>query len=233
MLPRCVHDASATPKVVSMKIGRDNKTALSKRDPQSVTPHNAVECYYVYASVGTPPQTVQLQIDSGSSGVWMVGSDAYQACSPYCQGGDYNRSQSSTYSLLAEGDFEITCVTPGLYVTGDYFSNVIALGEQSMQNLTMGVANASAAMSTGILGIGFDTEEAAVAGNGGQPYANIDVMVAQGLIQTRAYRLYLHDLDANTGAILFGGIDTEKYVDDLAILDMVWTNTLDWWTLPL
>ena len=32
-----------------------------------------------------------------------------------------------------------------------------------------------------------------------------------GLIETAAYSLYLNDLDASTGEILFGGVDTDKY----------------------
>ena len=31
------------------------------------------------------------------------------------------------------------------------------------------------------------------------------------IINTVAYSLWLNDLDASTGSILFGGIDTEKY----------------------
>lgn len=36
-------------------------------------------------------------------------------------------------------------------------------------------------------------------------------MVAEGLIQSNAYSLWLNDLDANKGNILFGGVDAEKY----------------------
>lgn len=40
-------------------------------------------------------------------------------------------------------------------------------------------------------------------------------MVDNGLIKSNAYSLWLNDLDANIGSILFGGVDTEKYVGDL------------------
>ena len=33
----------------------------------------------------------------------------------------------------------------------------------------------------------------------------------QGYIQSRAYSLWLNDIDADTGEILFGGVDTSKY----------------------
>lgn len=36
-------------------------------------------------------------------------------------------------------------------------------------------------------------------------------MVEQGYIQSRAYSLWLNDLEAETGEILFGGVDTKKF----------------------
>lgn len=43
-------------------------------------------------------------------------------------------------------------------------------------------------------------------------------MVDGGLIQSSAYSLWLNDLDANQGSILFGGVDTAKYHGDLETL---------------
>jgi len=66
--------------------------------------------------------------------------------------------------------------------------------------------------SEGILGIGYNRNEVQVEWLGKDPYPNIvDLMVAQGYIQSRAYSLWLNDLGSNTGEILFGGIDTSKY----------------------
>lgn len=58
----------------------------------------------------------------------------------------------------------------------------------------MAVADETQNVPTGIMGIGFDTDESIV-GEGGQPYQNfIDAMVDQGIIQTRAYSVWLNDL---------------------------------------
>jgi len=43
----------------------------------------------------------------------------------------------------------------------------------------------------------------------------IDKMVDDSLVSARAYSLWLNDLEANTGSILFGAVDTEKYQGDL------------------
>ena len=58
----------------------------------------------------------------------------------------------------------------------------------------MAVADRAEYVPTGIMGIGFDTDESIVA-EGSQPYHNfIDAMVDQGIIQTRAYSVWLNDL---------------------------------------
>ena len=43
-------------------------------------------------------------------------------------------------------------------------------------------------------------------------------LLADGVIQSNAFSLWLNDLDASTGSILFGGIDTEKFEGTLATL---------------
>src|SRR5208282_278258 len=61
---------------------------------------------------------------------------------------------------------------------------------------------------------------------GDQPYPNlVDKMVAQNLIQSRAYSLYLDDQDASTGIILFGGVDTDKFYGPLATFPINVDNT--------
>ncbi|KAK5123835.1 hypothetical protein LTR85_002471 [Meristemomyces frigidus] len=217
----CAPNVLANPKVVSMRLGRRERPTIRKRDPQAVTLGNVLTLYYVNATVGTPGQVVALDIDTGSSDVWMFGPDVYQSCAQ-CLGGSYDPSQSRSYSLIAAGAFSIQYVTPGSGVTGDYFADVFTLGGMTMQNLTMAVATDAAAVRTGIMGIGFDTDESIVQNDGTQAYPNIiDVMVQQQLINSRAYSLYLDDLaEANTGAVIFGGYDTEKYTGDLTILDI-------------
>ena len=84
----------------------------------------------------------------------------------------------------------------------------------------MAVATQAAYVPTGIMGIGFDTDESS-ATNNGVTYPNIvDEMVNQKLINTRAYSLWLDDLEADTGTVLFGGYDSDKYTGDLVALEI-------------
>lgn len=69
------------------------------------------------------------------------------------------------------------------------------------------------------MGVGYDTNEATAGIQGGKKYPNIiDELVDQKLINIEAYSLYLDDLNASTGSILFGGIDTAKYTGSLVTI---------------
>lgn len=79
-------------------------------------------------------------------------------------------------------------------------------------------------MVEGVLGIGYTTNEAQIAANG-RSYANLpQAMVDDGLINTVAYSLWLNDLDANTGSILFGGVNSDKYTGELETLPIQSVN---------
>lgn len=68
----------------------------------------------------------------------------------------------------------------------------------------------------GLVGVGYYLNVAAR-----RPYANLPiVMLDEGYIATNAYSLWLNDLDASTGNILFGGIDTDKYEGDLTRINV-------------
>ena len=73
----------------------------------------------------------------------------------------------------------------------------------------------------GIAGVGFASDEA-IAGQSGQTYPNFpQVLKSSGSIKTQAYSLWLNDVKASTGSILFGGVDTAKYHGDLTVLPVL------------
>lgn len=77
----------------------------------------------------------------------------------------------------------------------------------------------------GVLGIGYPINEALVLRYRVAPYANLPrAMVENGLINTMAYSLWLNDLDANTGLILFGGVNTGKFHGKLHTLPIIPRN---------
>lgn len=71
----------------------------------------------------------------------------------------------------------------------------------------------------GIAGIAYSSSEALVVFNGLKQYPNlVESMVKASLITTEAYSLWLDDVDATTGSLLFGGIDTAKFTGSLTSL---------------
>jgi len=91
-----VHTAAEVPRVVRMQTSILEGNRLGKRDSHSVILGNAVRLYYVNASVGTPYQKVALQIDTGSSDVWMFGPGSCHTETSYCLGGS-----CKSHSLMA------------------------------------------------------------------------------------------------------------------------------------
>lgn len=133
--------------------------------------------------------------------------------------GTYDANSSSTYKYV-NSDFSIHYAdTTG--ASGDYVSDTFNMGGVSVKRLQFGVGYASNS-SEGVMGIGYPSLEVAVQVQGDQPYPNIpQAMANQGLIQSPAYSLWLDDLNAATGEILFGGVDTNKYHGSLATLPIV------------
>ncbi|KAI0976918.1 aspartic peptidase domain-containing protein [Xylaria arbuscula] len=67
----------------------------------------------------------------------------------------------------------------------------------------------------GLVGVGYALNEASISATQ-EIYDNLPIMMRnEGHINTVAYSLWLNDLDASKGNILFGGIDTDKYTGDL------------------
>ncbi|KAJ4420931.1 hypothetical protein N0V85_000399 [Neurospora sp. IMI 360204] len=173
--------------------------------------------YFATCEMGTPGQKVTLQLDTGSSDVWVPESSA-SVChqDAGCDLGSFDPSKSQTYTVVGEGEFDISYVD-GSSSKGDYFTDVFKIGGATVTNLTMGLG-AKTDIAYGLVGVGYAINEAIV-GNShslNSQYPNLPVsMVDDGLINTIAYSLWLNDLDSSQGQILFGGIDTKKYKGDL------------------
>ena len=106
----------------------------------------------------------------------------------------------------------------GSGASGDYVTDTFTIGGTSLSKLQFGIGYTSSS-SEGILGIGYQINEVQVGRAGKAAYNNLPAqLVADGVIQSNAFSLWLNDLDASTGSILFGGIDTEKFEGTLATL---------------
>ncbi|KAK5632741.1 hypothetical protein RRF57_008455 [Xylaria bambusicola] len=120
--------------------------------------------------------------------------------------------KSSTIDVLND-NFEIAYVD-GSGSRGDYITETFGIGNIQLQNVTMGLG-LDTDIAYGLVGVGYALNEASVSQTR-QIYDNLPVVMRnEGHIKTTAYSLWLNDLDASKGNILFGGIDTEKYTGNL------------------
>ncbi|CRG88730.1 aspartic-type endopeptidase (OpsB), putative [Talaromyces islandicus] len=200
------------PDPVSRDLKRRSTTVL-----ESLT--NEETLYFCNVTLGTPAQSVRLTLDTGSSDLW-----CNTPSSSLCSGkgnscgvsGTYDANSSSTYEYVSS-DFNISYVD-GSGAAGDYVTDTVSIGGATLKSFQFGIGYSSAS-SEGVLGIGYPANEAQVSRSRKSSYANLPkAMVDGGLINSNAYSLWLNDLDANTGSILFGGVDSDKYIGDLETL---------------
>ncbi|KAK3987776.1 mitochondrial elongation factor g 1-like protein [Cladorrhinum sp. PSN332] len=190
-----------------------------------ITNEEARGGYFATCRLGTPAQNLVLQLDTGSSDIWVPDSRA-KVCTANgtegCALGSFDPSQSSTFNVVGDDEFDINYVD-GSSSKGDYFTDVFEMGGATLQNMTMGLGQQTD-ITYGLVGVGYAVNEAIVGTTQSlsSVYPNLPVnMVNEDLINTVAYSLWLNDLDSSSGSILFGGIDTEKYVGDLTRIDIL------------
>ncbi|KAJ4304102.1 hypothetical protein N0V88_001712 [Collariella sp. IMI 366227] len=200
---------------------------MRKRGAVSADLDNEETLYFINATIGTPAKPVLLHLDTGSSDLWVnTPTSAFCTSSndPCKYTGTYSANSSSTYEYV--GSYFNISYVDGSRASGDYVSDTFTIGEQTIDRLQFGIGYSSS-NSQGILGIGYPINEVQVSRAKLKPYNNLPAqMVASNLIQSQAYSLWLNDIDSNTGTILFGGIDAEKFDPPLQILPVESTSRI-------
>lgn len=180
---------------------------------------------YFYATdleIGTPPQKITVLLDTGSNELW-VNPDCEQASSireyNMChEMGQYVPDDSTTPPIgpfgretLRYGDAS----DPSTHTSATirYYADTFTFGDAKLENQTFGVLIESDGIAQGILGLapdtrgGFDNDD---------PYRLLlTSMAVEGLINSRVYALDLRHSDADEGAVIYGGIDRNKFVGKL------------------
>jgi len=184
---------------------------------------NQVYFYTVDVSIGTPGQAIQMQIVTGSTDTYVFNGSSpicTQAGSS-CPSASYNFQNSSTFHQIGL-PFNLTFGN-GLDVAGSYITDSLEIGGVSVHGLQMGlVTNGTAGVAnTAQLGLGWPVDEAICTSPSCTPYPTfLDDLVAQDVIASRTYSIWLNDENAPSGTILFGGIDGSKYRAPLSTFPM-------------
>jgi Eukaryotic aspartyl protease len=208
-------------------VDRDRRRLRKRQQTVEQTLDNQDTLYFANLTLGTPPQSLRLHIDTGSSDLWVNVPDSSLCSAAFrpgysgCDGGTYDSGASSTQQVV-NNEFNISYVD-GSSAVGQYVSDTLNFGGVTIQNFQFGLGQTSSSQE-GVLGIGYAINEVQVNRAGLQPYPNLPVaLVDGGHIQSNAYSLWLNDLDASTGTILFGGVNTAKYQGDLATMPVIQT----------
>lgn len=189
------------------------------------TNHCQETLYFINASVGTPEQDFRLHLDTGSSDLWVNTPDSdfcSQKKNPCAASGTYNANSSSTYEYV--GSYFNISYVDGSSASGDYVTDTIHIAGQTIKDFQFGVGYQSSSQQS-ILGIGYPSNEVQVARAGLKAYDNLPAkMAADGIISSNAYSLWLNDLDASTGRVLFGGVDRAQFEGTLTSIPIEKTN---------
>ena len=124
-------------------------------------------------------------------------------------------SESSTFNVVQRNGFSIEYLD-GSTASGDFVTDAFEIADVTLDDFQFGLAD-STVTGVGVLGIGFVAEEVALSTYPNLPQALVD----QGAISVNAYSLYLNEYDSDTGSILFGGVDTEKFIGELTVLPIL------------
>ncbi|KAJ9656048.1 hypothetical protein H2198_005208 [Neophaeococcomyces mojaviensis] len=205
------------------KRAADLRSPIAKRQQDfnaPLTQNQGVE-YLINITVGTPPQKMAVTLDTGSSDLWIPSVLSAPCKRGQCDGGQFNPQSSSSYVIIDEGGFNITYAGPGDSDAGNWVQETVSIGgSRSINNTIIGVA-LEGADNHGVMGVGFDTNEAEPNPSRNGTYASVvDHMVSEGLLNRKAYSLYLNDFSQTTGSICFGCVDTTKYTGSLVALPL-------------
>ncbi|KAL2862964.1 pepsin-like aspartic protease [Aspergillus lucknowensis] len=222
-----LHQRGARPAVLALDIHRNEildpvaRDRIRRKRDQTVSQaiDNEEALYFCNVTIGTPEQSLRLILDTGSSDLWCNAANSTFCSSsqdPCRVSGSYDPGLSSS-STYVSSDFNIS-YADGTGAVGDYVTDTLRIGGIDLRDFQFGIGYLSSS-AEGVLGIGYPANEVQVARFGDATYPNLPhSLVENGLIQSSAYSLWLNDLEANSGSILFGGIDTEKYHGDLHTL---------------
>ncbi|CCH40807.1 Aspartic proteinase MKC7 [Wickerhamomyces ciferrii] len=174
---------------------------------------------------GSPFQTQSASASNLASQTQVDSSQATIDCSEY---GTFDVESSSTFKsnntefYIVYGD--------GSFAYGTWGHDDVTVGGTKVSSLSFAVANETNS-TVGVLGIGLEGLETTSSGSSASSgnsytYPNFpSKLVQDGLINKRVYSLFLDSSDADSGTILFGGVDHSKYSGTLITVPLI--NTLE------
>ncbi|EDN97293.1 hypothetical protein SS1G_11818 [Sclerotinia sclerotiorum 1980 UF-70] len=164
--------------------------------------------YFSEITIGTPPQTFKVVLDTGSSNLWVPSSECGSiACYLHTK---YDSSSSSTYEKNGTS-FEIRYGSGSL--SGFTSRDVMSIGDLEIKDQVFAEATEEPGLAfafgrfDGILGLGYDTISV---NQIVPPFYN---MINQGLLDEPVFAFYLGDSkdEGDESEAIFGGVNKDHY----------------------
>lgn len=197
-------------RVVKLDFNVDRKPpplTLAKRDPPGAALNNSRDVRYLMdIYFGSNKQKVQVDIDTGSSDLWVHDQVYGQSWE-----GTFNYSESDSFSFI-NSTFHIY-YNDGTQAIGQYGLDTVSLDSGlTLNNFEFAVvSNATNSWTPAIFGISRKVQEVSQKKYDNFPYA----LVNAGYIDKPSYSIYLGGDNGEKGLVLFGGIDKKKYKGEL------------------
>jgi len=173
--------------------------------------------YYSEIEIGSPPQSFKVVLDTGSSNLWVPGSQCGSiACYLHTK---YDSSASSTYKANGS-EFEIHYGSGSL--KGYMSQDTVTIGDLAIKHQDFAEATEEPGLAfafgrfDGILGLGYDTISV---NRATPPFYN---MVNQGLLDEPKFAFYLGDsnTDGDESEAIFGGVNTDHFTGKMTNLPL-------------
>ncbi|KAK7216077.1 hypothetical protein V2G26_004080 [Clonostachys chloroleuca] len=206
-------------QVIKYDIHKVRATQSNTSHAVSIGTANQNWLYTVELSIGTPPQKTLVQLDTGSSEMWL---NANCSAAPtllsqkeLCDNVPVYKVNDSSTATGPLGSNQIQYGV-GEQLTGvrfNYYKDTVNIGGIEIKEQIFGVAWASANVPIGILGLGPDLDRGFTL-NESHPLV-LDAMAQSKSISSRVYSVGLGGADEAKGSLIFGGIDKGRYTGSL------------------
>ncbi|KAK3346770.1 vacuolar protease A precursor [Lasiosphaeria hispida] len=170
--------------------------------------------YFSEITIGTPPQTFKVVLDTGSSNLWVPSSECGSiACYLHSK---YESSSSSTYKKNGTS-FDIQYGSGSL--SGFVSQDTVTMGDITIKGQDFAEATSEPGLAfafgrfDGILGLGYDT----ISVNGIVP--PFYKMIEQKSVEEPVFSFYLSDTDGES-EVVFGGVDKSRYEGKLTTIPL-------------
>lgn len=192
---------------------RDGGTAIGNAIEDKI--NNKKFYYSTNVKIGTPPQDVELLLDTGSSDTWVFSPNSKYTGNQAAPKSFFDETKSTSFKNN-NTDFHITY---GIgQVSGKWGTDNLSIGGATIKDLSIGIAG-STDSAQGIVGIG--RPQAEITTKSGTKYANLPLKLYEnGHISSPAFSLYLNDIHSDSGSVLFGAVDHSKYSGKLVSMDV-------------